>query len=430
MSNESPKEFRNENVTVAVSEQPNCRVTFEMNISPQASEAAYRKAIKNVTREVSLPGFRKGRAPEKLILQHYAKHIDDEWRLVLTNTAFGEAISLTNIHPHSRESFDRPKIKKYSREEGSQVSISFERQPAMPKIDPKNIRLRRVEPQAVTPDRIEQAIEELRTYHAKWEPVEPRAVREGDYVLVDIDTLGEKEERICTNERFHVLEGSMDNWLRKLLIGAHVGESVEGSVESREGQNAPLAQCRVRINGIVEQVLPPVDEELSKKAGCKDVAELRTNVGKSLEQRAQRQAKQALYQQLEEQLMDLYPIDLPVSWLRAVAHNRLECYREALQGRLSPDEIHSREPQFRDEARQLAERQMKLLYLLEGVAREDETITKDELLQELHYQRYLAQPVEREIHSEMKPEEVRQQLVNIIIARRMKERLLELVSYE
>lgn len=430
MSNESPKEFRNENVKVAVSEQPNCRVTFEMDISPQASEAAYHRAIKNVSREVSLPGFRKGRAPDKLILQHYAKHIDDEWRLVLTNTAFGEAISLTNIHPYSRDSFDRPKIKKCSREEGSQVSITFERQPAMPKIDPKNIRLRRVEPQAVTPDSIEQAIEELRVYHAKWEPVEPRAVHEGDYVLLDIDALGDKEDRICTNERFHVKEGLMDNWLRTLLIGAQVGDSVEGTVEPQEGQNAPLARCRVRINQIVEQLLPPVDDELSRKAGCKNVAELRTNISKSLEKRAQQQAKQALYQQLEEQLIDLYPLELPLSWLRAVTHKRLECYREALQMRLAPDEIKSREPQFREEVRQLAERQMKLLYLLESVTREDDTITKDELLQEFHYQHDLAQPAEREIHSNMKPEEMRQQLVNIIIARRMKERLLELVSYE
>jgi trigger factor len=84
-------QFQNENMTVDLKRDPGCLIRLDISLSPLATQAAYQKALKTVNKEVSIPGFRKGKAPQTLILKNYSQHVDREWRELLLNTAFGEA---------------------------------------------------------------------------------------------------------------------------------------------------------------------------------------------------------------------------------------------------------------------------------------------------------------------------------------------------
>ena len=110
----SNQEVSNDNIKVVVTKTPGCRVTFDITVAPTGTQSAYTKAVRSVNKEVSLPGFRKGKAPEKLVIQHYGKHVDREWRNMVLNYAFEQAIELTKLSPLHQEAVQAPEVKKIS----------------------------------------------------------------------------------------------------------------------------------------------------------------------------------------------------------------------------------------------------------------------------------------------------------------------------
>ena len=62
----------NDNVTVTITKKPHCEIKFDIKVNPRPVAAAYQKALKNINKEVNIPGFRKGKAPEKLISEKYS----------------------------------------------------------------------------------------------------------------------------------------------------------------------------------------------------------------------------------------------------------------------------------------------------------------------------------------------------------------------
>ena len=114
-------EFKNDNVQVIVSRSKGSRVKLEINVSPLATQAAYKQAIKAVGKEISRPGFRKGKAPDNYILQNYKGHVESEWNNILLNTSFQEALDLTKIYPFSKNNlFYLPQSR---REENSRMVL-------------------------------------------------------------------------------------------------------------------------------------------------------------------------------------------------------------------------------------------------------------------------------------------------------------------
>src|SRR3989339_858183 len=106
----SQQELASDNVKVVVSQEPGCHITFHLTVPPQVAQAGYNKAIRAVNKEVSLPGFRKGKAPEKLVIQHYSKYVDREWRTLVMDTAFREAVELTQIRPLHQQAVEAPEV--------------------------------------------------------------------------------------------------------------------------------------------------------------------------------------------------------------------------------------------------------------------------------------------------------------------------------
>ncbi len=260
----SQQELANDNVKVIVSREPGCRVTFILSVPTKVAKAAYNKAVRTVNKEVSLPGFRKGKAPEKLVIQHYSKYVDREWRGIVMDGAFHEAVELTKIQPLHQDAVEAPEVKKMSLDEGVEFSITFESLPTIPDVDVQQLKLEPVAQQAVTQEQIDHAVEDLRLFHANWIEITDRAVQEGDYIDVDIDAMESPSYTICTNERFQVTNDRMPAWMRKLVVGLALGQSAEG-VSERDDKFVPKpespdfkpTQVRVTIKGIKQAELPP-----------------------------------------------------------------------------------------------------------------------------------------------------------------------------
>lgn len=379
------KEYQDEHVKVSLKQEPHCLVNIVVDVSPQASAAAYSKAMKTVKKEVVLPGFRKGKAPDNVVQQRYAPQIDKEFRDVLLNTGFSDAIRLTGVHPFNRSAVKSLKIEKYSPQEGATIRYIYETYPEVPHVVPEELHIKKIEPSASTDELIDYEMQQLAYRFAEWENVEDRAIEEGDYVDLDIEAIhADHSHPICTDTRFHVQKGKLGDWLHRLLIGLKVGESTEGMSE-KEQPNEPLKEgedeipfqsthCRITLRAIKRAVLPAIDDAFAKRLGVADVSSLRQQVDKLVEARAKRQAQEKMRDEMRQIVSEKYHFDIPDSLLKKETETRINQAMESVEQQnelhhFSAEKLADIRQRVEDKASRDANNFLRLQYLLFTLAR-------------------------------------------------------------
>jgi trigger factor len=341
-------EFKNDNVSVKMERLPGCHVKVEVFISPLASKAVYSKAIKTISKEISVPGFRKGKAPTEIVLNKYKDYVEKEWKERLLRTAASEVIAITGITPYRNDSATAAELKKASLEDTSEAYFAFEHAPEVPLIDINALSLTPVEPKPVTDKEIEEQIDKLKLQAAKWEPID-HPIQEGDYADLTIQSLDDSQEMLCENTRFVVQKDKMSPWMHRLLLGLKKDETVEGVSEQdntnttydTDGNPAPFTPTKFKLTvvGIFKPILPDCDEEFCKQFGCTSVDDLKSKIHKELENHHETSARKNFEGQVIEQLLTLYPFEIPATEWNEEKNLQSERLRKKLESNdISPTE--------------------------------------------------------------------------------------------
>ncbi len=393
MSN-TQNEFKNENVTVIVDRQPGAHIKMDIAVAPQAVQAAYARALKSINKEITLPGFRKGKAPDKYIEEKYGKQVEQEWREVVIQTSFQEALTLTRLRPIRNGDARCSSLPELSKEAGARLTIEFEMSPEVPLINLSRIILKNTARPPVTQADIDRVIENIRTHLAKWVEIADRPVQEGDYVDLDIDKLDEPVESICQDTRFTVTKGKMADWMYDLILNKNIHDSVEGMSE-RSSDEPPEAQeafkpthCRITIKSIKTAELPEINDELAHKIGAANLADLNEKIAADLNQRADREVHERLCHQVDEILLEQYHFEIPKSILQEEMNARKANAVAWLEKQGAPqDVIHQRKQEMDAKLPEEVERSYRLFFLIHMFARQHNIIvTKEETAAELSHQ--------------------------------------------
>ena len=437
------EEFKNENMTVAVSRKPGCHVKFDVEVTPLGIQAAHSQAVRNVKKEISIPGFRKGKAPDNLVQQHYKSHIDQEFRDCVLQTSFNEAMKLTKIYPLNENSVKKPQLKSCSKEDGAKLSIEFESEPQVPQVKPAEFQLKRREKKAITDKNVEETIQNIRHHHAVWEDVTDRPIQEGDFVDLDVDAIDNPAHNICTNTRFEVKKGHMAEWMKNLVIGKNLNETVEGMSEKQEDDHVHTEHCkheshqhpefkptlcRITVKTIKKATLPEINDELAKKVGLQSADELQHRVRDDLEKRAEAEVQEDLRDQMEKLIVEKYSFDVPASLLDGEYNARLANKLKGLRKHNEPEEsINSRMSEIEEEVRKEAHEGLQLFFISRKVADEHKiAVTQEELMRELNRQLWML-PVEESVidPNAMGTDEIRSRLYLVVMAEKAKAYLVQ-----
>lgn len=405
------QEFSNENLSIVLTREPGCRVKLDVTITPDAAEAAYRKAVKVVNKEVSLPGFRKGKAPENLIMQNYAKPIDQEWRELMVQTTFREALTLTNVYPFNDKSVDRPQLKQCSRQEGGHIIFTMETFPEIPAVDPSNITLTEPKRKEVRPEDVENAIMDLRLNRAAWNEITDRSIQDGDYVNVDIDNLDDPENPVCQDTHLFMKKGKIGKWIYDLIIGKKAGDAIEGTSEKEEELSEEFVEtrCLIKINKIESPELPELDDEFAAKFGLKTIQELYQKVEEDLNKQATERVQEILRMQVEDALFNQYAFDVPSTLFEGEKKSRLQ-YLHSLKGKLTPENYKKAATHYQDEKLNTEVLRSLCLYFLKRKIAEDNNVevNQNEIMQEMLW--HLYNPSSRLIDPSMNEEQIRSKI--------------------
>ncbi len=422
------KTYENSSFTVTSTVEPGCRISLNIEVKPEQVKKAYKKAVKTVNKQISIPGFRKGKAPDGTVISRYGSYIESEWKEVLVQEAYRAALDLTQIFPLNKESISSPKIEKYSQEEGALISLSYEHYPEVPEIDFAAITLPEIESTPVGEERIDEALEEIRRSQADFEPVEGRAVEQGDYVDVTINAIDrDPPEPIVTDRRFEVDPKRIAPWLCTLLIGMKVDEEAEGLSELDEKadeearKNFKPTQVRITLHSIKKIVLPEIGEDLAKKSGADSLEVLKVRIRENLTKEADEERRKKQIEVLETVLLETYSFEIPQSAALKEREARIRAKIEEMKAKELTDEaIKSQEHEIESQVSEEVDKAYRLYFLEQKMAKQgDIVVTEKEinaLIQENPY--FLQMEGSQELVSRM---------ANALFQRKVKEYALQQV---
>ena len=347
--------FENEKVEVEVEDKGGCQVELAVVVKAKACEGIRNDALKAVRHHVSVPGFRKGKAPVKMIEKNYSKAIEEEFADRVVRTGVNESLNLTNIYPWSGEGVPKPEVEEVS-VDGSRMKVSFEREPEVPELKAEELSLKREEKQEVSEEAVQKEIDDLRRQRSTYEEVD-EAVKEMGWCRIDLENLKEDPPtKILTNHRVQLDKEKVAGWLIKLAKGKKAGETAEGMTEPSKDMSKKEKEAfepsKVRVTVVaVEKEAPPDDEALCAALKVESIDELREKVRGRLNEEEERRVDAALKKSLWEQLLSKYPFELPKSLVETELQTTIRRLVDELrqQGK-GDEEIKEREKEIEERA--------------------------------------------------------------------------------
>lgn len=329
-----PQVLQNENVRFSIHHKPSCVVEYDIEAFEPFIKQAHKKAVKAIAKEVTLSGFRKGKAPEELITKNFPKDVDKEWQQQIANTAFQECQKLAQIPILHRDAKITYKMKSHS-PTGALLTLTFETEPTPPHVDPKLFQLKSVKRPEANEEKVNETVRQIQLFFATWQHVSDRPVQEGDFVILDVDVIEETPSTpLFSHTRFEVTKKSMAEWMYDLVLGKNVGDALEGiSVPDEEASKEDKEELkpkkvRVHIKSIDVATVPDLDHDLLKKLGVSSIEEMKTNITSLLNKQADAHVQEAQREQASEFLLTQYPFDLPVTLIEKETQFR---FRQLLQ---------------------------------------------------------------------------------------------------
>ena len=291
------------------------KITFT---APAADfEEAVQKAYLKVRGQISVPGFRKGKAPRRLIESMYGSAVfyDDALEILFPD-AYTKAVTESGIEPVSRPEVDVETVEK-----GKDVVFTAEVF-VMPEVklgDYKGLEVtKHMHP--VTDEQIDARLEQERKKVARSIEVTDRALENGDNAELDYSGSvdGVKFEG-GTAEHQHLVigSGSFIPGFEEQMIGMQVGEERDLNVQFPEkyhsedlaGKNAVF---HVKLHAITKEELPELDDDFASEVSEFDtLAEYRADVAKKIEETASAHAEEAVKQQLVDKAVANAEVDIP-----------------------------------------------------------------------------------------------------------------------
>lgn len=367
--------FHSDKFNVEVKTAPKCRVTLVVKANPKLMHEAKQDAVKQVAKEVSIPGFRKGKAPAGIIESKYPGAIAQAWDKTFADTAFKESQSLAKIPVLNNSSRISYQVTTLTENQG-EISFQFEREPEVPAIDYAKFSLKADKPAEISEEKVQETIKGIQMFYARWEQIHDRPIKEGDFVVLDIDDIDQDPPvQAFSNSRFEVREGKMAGWMIKAILGKNRDESIETVSEPDAHETEEVKKqfqpkkVKIHVKGIEEAVLPLINDDLAKKVGVPSVDVLHTQVKKLLTKQAADDWQRDLRDTLADQMLDTIVFEVPASMLEKEANFRLsQQFRQPNFAKKWKEEMSEAEKEAKKlEATAQAEHAIRLFYICRNI---------------------------------------------------------------
>ena len=360
------------------------RVKIRFTVPYEKVKSATDKVYDTIKSSATIRGFRPGKAPRPMVEKQYAAYIRERAFNQLLPEAFFTAMKEKNLRPVADPAYNDVQY-----EPGQPLTFT-----AITEViqefklpDYKGIEIKKAESKEPTDDEVQQVLNMHLEHLAKYEPVEDRAVQEGDFVLLDINQEIEGKKSSQKNQmvemnREKTLPVFVDN-----LAGKKSQEKVQFDYAFPADYKSKTlagktAHFEVDLLEIKKKVLPNLDDDFAKDTGMADSLEaMKENIRKSLREDNQEKARAQEENQIVDFLVNNTEIQVPPSVLQAQTEDN---YRRILQYSLfsgaTKEDLMNRKDEIQKTAAEDSIKQVKAFLILQEIAEKESIEVSEEEL--------------------------------------------------
>ena len=359
--------------------EPGSRAVLEIDISEDEVARAMDQAYATLVQRVTVPGFRRGKAPRAVLERHVGTDALREEALErLLPERYAQAVAQAGLSPVARPSFE---VKDGADGKGLHFIATVEVRPQVALPDYRTIRVAH-DAHPVTDADVDRVLEDLRARQGRLVSAEAEPAGRGDYVLLKVAEAPAGIARLQPGKEIlaEVGGGLLPAEVEAALEGVRTGEDREVQPAGSEGT------VRLHVLDVRRKALPALDDAFARTVSDEPtLAALRERLRERLaRERAESEARDVRERALEAVLAQV-TIDLPDSMVLHEVEHMLEELARRLQSRGLSLETYLRsqekdEATLRADLRPGAERRVRVRLVLDEVARrEGLTLTEEEM---------------------------------------------------
>ena len=364
---------------VTIEDAGPCKKKVSIEVPEKAIKESLDEQYTDLRKEAQIPGFRKGRAPMRLIEKRFGEDINQQVKLKLLADASEAAVKDNEIDmlgdpDIDYENIELPETGPLKFEFEVEVRPEFE----LPEL--KGIKVDKVKVE-FTEEQAEEQLDEMRKRAGIWAPKEDGAVEDGDQILADavlaIEDVEEKEKRdnieIMVRDNGYVAAIPVED-LSKTLAGAKNGETKTTSVEVpktyfKEEYRGKKVDIEITVKEIKQLVPAEMNEEFFTRFGVEDADELKERITEVHQNQAEQQARTAMGDQVYKYLLENTNFDLPESIVADQATRILQRqYSNMLLQGMAKEQVEEQMKQLQASSEDQAKEQMKLFFVMDKIA--------------------------------------------------------------
>ena len=369
---------------VTVENGENQQVTLTIEVEAAEVNKAVDQACKRLANRVSIPGFRKGKAPRMIVERHVGKDaVLQEAFDIVAPKALSKAFDEQKIDPVTRPSVDIETL-----EEGKDLvfKATVTPRPEVKLGDYKGLNVPKNEVN-ITDEDVEKQLKTFQDRQGKLvDAPEGAEVKDGDFTTLDFKGFVDGEAFDGGEGKDYPLQIGSNSFIpgfEDQLVGAKIGEERDVNVKFPEEYHAKElagkdATFKCTIRSIKTKELPGIDDELAKKGSkFETLDELKADIRKNLEENAERTAENDQKSAAIEMATNNITVDIPA----VMIDNRVTAMIQEMAMRLEQQGMKLEQylqyagtdiAKLREQYRETAEKNVKTDLMLEEVAKAED----------------------------------------------------------
>jgi trigger factor len=382
-------------MSVQVEKLENSTVKLTIEVPAEQFDAAMQDVYNRQKKNISIPGFRKGKVPRQMVERMYGPEVfyDDAANQIMPQ-AYSDAAKESGEDIMSRPTVDIVQIEK-----GKPFIFTAEVavRPDVKLGEYKGVEVTKIDTE-VSDEEVETELNNERERNARTITVEDRAIQSGDTAVIDFEGFVDGKAFEGGKGENHSLEigsGSFIPGFEDQLIGRNSGDEAEINVTFPEDYHAEDlkgkdAVFKVKIHEVKAKELPEADDEFAQDVSEFDtIAEYRDSIRKKLTERKADMAKNEQKQEAIDKIVEASEMELPDAMVLTRADEIINQFAQQLsQQGLSMDQYMQYAgtdiDQLRDSVRPEAVTRIKNQLVIDAIAKaENIEITDEEVEEEL-----------------------------------------------
>ncbi len=420
---------------VSAKELENRQAVLSAKVEEEWLAPFLRTASRRLANRVAIPGFRRGKAPHRVVLRHMGKKaLIREAMDELGKAAYDEAVEKSGLTPIQLDDFE------IAEWEPLTLSMTVSLTPTIELGDYRSVPVA-IEEVRVEEGAVEDVLRQLQEQYAERVPVE-RPVTPGDFALVDLEGTLEGQVVLKLDQQEYELRPDADfpaAELSEKLIGMSVGEERSFSVtfpdDYEEGELAGHeVALHVHLHNLQEKHLPEVDDELARMVGgFATLEKLRRKIREDLCLQGEAEQQDELAERLLDSVAEEGQVDYPPLFLNSELEAMVRMLTVDLQEQGFTLEGYLRTTSrtvegLLDEFRPTAEKRVKKSLILAKLVEEEGIDVEDSEIEEelARVTQVYGQDAEAVRNTLLSNERVKEDIRNRLYGRKIVERLSEL----